>query len=255
MRTELTDSEDELQSKIHSASQLVHEFLSPNPEVFRTCKELGVKFRDRIFNPMITVWMFVTQVISPDKSCQKAVTRLNAWRVTQGLPKVSSKTTSYCKARGRLPEAIFERLLRQTATQCEEVTNEIWLFCGRVVEMVDGWTVTMADTEENQETYPQIANQKPGCGFPMARMVGLFSMATGAIKFTAMSAYQGKQTGETSLLRTIIDRIYRVEFSWRIAITQASGYLRWANFAASISLHGGIIYARSTFAAVPSEAI
>ena len=207
MLTDLNDSDTRLQSKLRSASKLVRDFLSPNPQVLRICDELGYEFRDRIYNPMITVWMFVTQVISADKSCQKAVTRLNAWRVAKGLPKVSSETTSYCKARSRLPEALFERLLRWTATRCEEATDETWLFCDRVVEMVDGWTVTMADSEENQEEYPQLACQKPGCGFPIARMIGLFSLATGAINFTAMAAYQGKQTGETSLLRIILDRI------------------------------------------------
>ena len=205
--TDLTESDTRLQSKLRSASKLVRDFLSPDPQVLRICDELGYEFRDRIYNPMITVWMFVTQVISADKSCQKAVTRLNAWRVAKGLPKVSSETTSYCKARCRLPEALFERLLRWTATRCEEATDEDWLFCDRVVEMVDGWTVTMADSEENQEEYPQMAGQKPGCGFPIARMIGLFSLATGAINFTAMAAYQGKQTGETSLLRIILDRI------------------------------------------------
>ena len=205
--TDLTESDTRLQSKLRSASKLVRDFLSPDPQVLRICDELGYEFRDRIYNPMITVWMFVTQVISADKSCQKAVTRLNAWRVAKGLPKVSSETTSYCKARCRLPEALFERLLRWTATRCEEATDEDWLFCGRVVEMVDGWTVTMADSEENQEEYPQMAGQKPGCGFPIARMIGVFSLATGAINFTAMAAYQGKQTGETSLLRIILDRV------------------------------------------------
>jgi len=205
--TEITDSDDRLQSKLQSVSEVVRGSLLPNVQVLTICEELGYEFRDRVFNPMITVWMFVTQVISADKSCQKAVTRLNAWRVAKGLPRVSSETTSYCKARCRLPEALFERLLRWTATRCEEATDEAWLFCGRVVEMVDGWTVTMADTEENQEEYPQMASQRPGCGFPIARMIGLFSLATGAINFTAMAAYQGKQTGETSLLRTILDRV------------------------------------------------
>jgi hypothetical protein len=203
----LIDSDDKTQSKLHSASMLVRDFLAPNSQVLRICDELGYEFRDRIFNPMITVWMFVTQVISSDKSCQKAVTRLNAWRVAKGLPKVSSETTSYCKARCRLPEALFERLLRWTAIRCEEATSQTWLFRGRVVEMVDGWTVTMADTQENQEEYRQMASQKPGCGFPIARMIGMFSLATGAINFTAMAPYQGKETGETSLLRTILDRI------------------------------------------------
>ena len=85
--------------------------------------------------------------------------------------------------------------------------TEAWLFHGRIVEMVDGWTVTMADTPENQEEYPQMTSQKPGCGFPIARMIGVFSLATGAINLTALGAYKGKQTGETSLLRSILDRI------------------------------------------------
>src|SRR6056297_2836171 len=67
----------------------------------------------------------------------------------------------------------------------------------------------MADTEENQEEYPQMKSQKPGCGFPMARMIGLFSLATGAINHFAIGPYTGKQTGETSLLRSVFDRLLR----------------------------------------------
>jgi hypothetical protein len=75
--------------------------------------------------------------------------------------------------------------------------------------MVDGWTLTMADTEENQEAFPQMASQKPGCGFPIARMIGVFSLATGAINHMAIGAYKGKQTGETSLLRSVLHLIAR----------------------------------------------
>lgn len=148
--------------------------------------------------------MFITQVLSADHSCQQAVTRLNAYRVARSLLKVSSQTTSYCKARCRLPEELFEHLLAWTSRRCEEATNETWLFHERIVEMVDGWTVTMAGSEENQKAYPQMTSQKPGCGFPIARMVGVFSLATGAINHMAMAPYKGKQTGETSLLRIIL---------------------------------------------------
>ena len=103
-----------------------------------------------------------------------------------------------------MPEQTLERLLEIVATRCEQVTEESWLWHGRIVEMVDGWTVTMADTPENQAEYPQMANQKTGCGFPIARMVGLFSLATGAANRVAIAAYQGKQTGETSLLRSML---------------------------------------------------
>jgi len=205
--TEFNEPESDTQSKIQSTSALVHRFLKPDPAVHRLCEELGYQWRDRIYNPMIPVWTFVMQVISADKSCQTAVGRLNAWRVARGLGKVSQKTTAFCKARARLPEALFERLLQQIATACEQATDEAWLWCGRVVEMVDGWTVTMADTPENQEEYPQMASQKSGCGFPIARMIGLFSLATGAANRVAMARYQGKQTGETSLLRSVLHHV------------------------------------------------
>ncbi|WP_231603699.1 hypothetical protein [Neorhodopirellula pilleata] len=67
----------------------------------------------------------------------------------------------------------------------------------------------MADTDENQEAYPQMASQKPGCGYPIARMVGVFSLATGALNRMAIGPYKGKQTGETSPLRSILYSILR----------------------------------------------
>lgn len=207
MNDQSNESVADVQSKLRSAKSLCLDLLLPQVEVLKICDELGHKYRDRVYNPMIVVWMFVTQVLSADHSCQQAVTRFNAWRVIRGLTKVSSQTTSYCKARCRLPEALFERLLIWTSVRCEEASSETWLFHDRIVEMVDGWTVTMADSKENQEKYPQMTSQKPGCGFPIARMIGLFSLATGAINQTALGPYKGKLTGETSLLRTILDRL------------------------------------------------
>jgi hypothetical protein len=201
------NSPADVQSKLRSAKTLCLDLLAPAPAISKICEEIGHAFRDRTYTPMVVVWMFITQVLSSDHSCQQAVTRLNAWRVARGLAKVSSLTTSYCKARCRLPEELLERLLAWTARKCEEITSEAWLFQGRIVEMVDGWTVTMADTQENQEEYPQTSCQKPGCGFPMARMIGVFSLATGAINHMAIGPHKGKETGETALLRTILDRI------------------------------------------------
>jgi hypothetical protein len=197
----------EVQSKLQSAKTLCLDLLLPTPAVSKICQEIGHKFRDCDYTPMVVVWMFITQVLSADHSCQQAVTRLNAWRITRGLQRVSSETTSYCKARCRLPEELFEHLLAWTARKCEEVISEAWLFHERIVEMVDGWTVTMADTDENQKAYPQMPCHKPGCGFPIARMVGVFSLASGAINHMAIGRYKGKETGEASLLRTILKRI------------------------------------------------
>ena len=207
MHNQSSESACDVEEKLRCASSLVLDLLLPQAEVIRICEELKYEFRDRLFNPMITVWMFISQVLSADHSCQQAVTRLNAWRVSRGMTRVSSETTSFCKARGRLPEQLFERLLAWTAQRCEQAANSAWFFQGRIVEMADGWTVTMADTRDNQREYPQMRSQRPGCGFPIARMIGVFSLATGAINLTALGPYQGKKTGETSLLRSVLDRI------------------------------------------------
>ena len=207
MNTQSSTPSADVQSRLRAAKTLCLDLLLPMPAIMKICEQLGHKFRDCTYNPMVVVCMFITQVLSADHSCQQAVTRLNVWRVAHGFEKVSSETTSYCKARCRLPEELFERLLAWTSRRCEEASIQAWLFHGRIVEMVDGWTVTMADTDENQEAYPRTACHKPGCGFPIARMVGVFSLATGAIVHLAIGPCKGKQSGESSLFRTILNRI------------------------------------------------
>ena len=101
----------EVQSKLRDLAFLLRDLLLPGEQVAAVCREMDFPFRQRIYTPMVTVWMFVTQVLSADHSCQQAVARLNGWRTAQGLPRCASETTSYCKARRRLPEALFERLL------------------------------------------------------------------------------------------------------------------------------------------------
>jgi len=160
---EFTEANGQQQEKLRDASSLATELLMPSTKPAAICQSLRHTFRQRVYTPAVTVWMFILQVLSADHSCQQSVGRLNAWRVDRGLPRVSTETTSYCRARGRLPETLFERLLAWTAERCQKARDEAWLFQGRVVEMLDGWTVTMADSEENQQEYPQMTK-------PEARM-------------------------------------------------------------------------------------
>src|SRR5262249_43360575 len=75
------------------------------------------------------------------------------------------------------------------------------------VQLIDGTTVTLPDTEENQQAYPQPDSQKPGLGFPMIRLVVLLSLATAALLDMAFGPYQGKETGETALLRQVLGAV------------------------------------------------
>ena len=162
---------------------------------------------DRIFTPAVTLATFLTQVHSDDHSCRAAVARLKGWLAGRGLPPCSLATGGYCKARQRLPESLLPRLVRRTGDGLQEGAPDDWLFHGRRVVIVDGSGVSMPDTPENQRAYPQHSGQKAGCGSPIARIVVLLSLATGAALDLAIARTTGKLTGENALLRGLRGRL------------------------------------------------
>jgi hypothetical protein len=153
------------------------------------------------------VWVFLSQCLSADHSCRDAVAGLAAWRVAQGLYACSADTGAYCTAREHLPETACLQLVRQTGKELEDQAPPKWLWHGRRVRVADGATFTMPDTAENQAEYPQQKNQKPGCGFPIARMLVVFSLAVGTVLEVAIRPYEGKLTGENSMFRTLHDSL------------------------------------------------
>jgi Transposase DDE domain len=156
-----------------------------------------------IYTPAVTVWVFLSQCFSPDHSCRDAVARLAAWRTVQGLAPCSADTGAYCTARDALPEAACQELVRRSGRELEAQAPREWLWRGRRVRVVDGTTITMPDTPENQAEYPQANTQAPGCGLPIARVLVVFSLAVGSVLEAAIGPYAGKQTGENSLFRTL----------------------------------------------------
>jgi Transposase DDE domain len=163
--------------------------------------EHGVQFRDRLFSPVTTIWGFLSQVLSEDHSCRDAVSRILAHRAASGLQVCSPNTASYCNARSRLPTGVLRSLAKSTAQQLQQDLPEAWRWNGRNVFIADGSHVSMPDTSENQASYPQPVVQQEGIGFPLARLVVLLSLASGACHDLAIAPYAGKGTGETTLLR------------------------------------------------------
>jgi len=176
-------------------------------DIARAVAEEVGKTRDRIFTPIVTLSVFLSQLLSDDHTCLPAVARLSAWRTARGLPACSPDTGGYCKARQRLPETLLPRLVRESADGLQDNAPETWLFHGRRVVLADGSTVSMPDTPENQAEYPQHTLQKPGCGFPIARIVVLIALATGCVLDAAIGAGKGKLTGEMALIRTLHGRL------------------------------------------------
>src|SRR3954447_11059826 len=171
------------------------------PRIREALDEHGVRYRYRVFGPVTTLWGFLSQVLSDDHSCRDAVARIIAHRAANGLETCSPNTASYCNARSRLPTGVLRTLGRQTAAELQAAAAEDWKWNGRSVFVADGSYLSLPDTPENRASYPQPVVQRPGIGFPMARVAVLLSLATGACHDLAIAPYAGKGTGETTLLR------------------------------------------------------
>ena len=169
--------------------------------------EHGVKYRDRVFSPVTTIWGFLSQVLSEDHSCRDAVSRIIAHRATNGIPVCSPNTASYCNARSRILTSVLSTLATRTAEELERSIPDQWKWNDRSVFIVDGSSVSMPDTPENQQMYPQPPTQAKGIGFPLARITVLLSLATGACHDLEIAPYAGKGTGEKSLFRRMYDTL------------------------------------------------
>jgi hypothetical protein len=157
----------------------------------------------QVYNTSVTLWVFLSQVMSIHHGCVSAVAKLITYRVANGLRACSAKTGAYCIARDKLDEPAMHRLVNTSGESIEAKSPDHWLWLGHRVITADGTTVTMADTPANQVEYPQLSGQSPGCGFPILRIVVLFALSTGVVLDMAMGRYKGKLTHEVSLFRQI----------------------------------------------------
>jgi phosphatidylethanolamine-binding protein (PEBP) family uncharacterized protein len=148
-------------------------------------------------------------VLSADGSCREAAARLLAFLAGQSgtEPGIDPATGPYCKARKRLPEKLVSGLARDSGQQLHRRHPSGALLGGRRVKVADGTTCSMPDTAANQKQWPQPKTQKPGLGFPLVRLVAVISLNCSAVLDVAMGPYAGKESGETALLRTILDSL------------------------------------------------
>lgn len=186
----------------------------PEEDINAVFEEEGVSFgqaQGDVYSPSIIMWGFLSQSLfkGEQRSCLAAVARIIMLLVALGRPRCSDNTSAYCRARAKVPVVVIRRLAVQVADRCEDLVPDEWLWKGRHVYLVDGTTVTMPDTADNQAEYPQSSQQEEGLGFPIARMVLLLSLATAMVGGMAMGPYAGKETGETALLRELFDRFER----------------------------------------------
>jgi putative transposase len=162
---------------------------------------------EAIYTPDVTLWAFLSQMVflGELRSCAAAVARVIVFLTSLGCKAPSADTGNYCRARRKLPESVLKRLVLNSGNRLESKVPGDWLWFGRHVKIADGTTTSMPDTEANQGVYPQSTAQKPGLGFPILRMMVVLSLTTAALCGLAFAPYAGKRTGESSLLRSLLD--------------------------------------------------
>jgi len=189
----------------NSSISKLSNLLNNSSELSKTIESYHENVRNREYTPTLTLAMFVSQVLSEDSSCQSIVNQTNIERFDNNLPVLSSHTGAYTKARQRLSLEMIKKLTQESGRLISKNSPEEWLWKGRRVKLVDGTTILMPDTKDNQLHYPQHGGQEEGVGFPIARLVGITCCSTGSLLDVNIGSYKGKGTGEHSLLRGILD--------------------------------------------------
>jgi hypothetical protein len=157
-------------------------------------RQAGHSWRQRVLDPVATLYLFLMQVLHGNTAVAHVV-QFGGWSFTD---------SAYCQARKRLPLAVFHALLERTATTLRDATGGVSDWFGHRVWVLDGSGFSMPDTPELQRAFGQPGNQKPGCGFPVARWLALFDLATGML---LRSAPAPLRTHDMALAKDIGDEL------------------------------------------------
>ena len=169
-------------------TQLADHLAQLIPSHLLASEEEGLNSRQRIYSLRLTFECFVWQLLNPHTACREVVRQVQALCRLHGSRPVDESTSAYIQARQRLPQERFEQVLKAAALAADQRARQVGRLSGRPVKVVDGSTVQLPDTPANQKDYPQPSTQKPGCGFPVMRLVALFSLASGALLEVALGS-------------------------------------------------------------------
>jgi hypothetical protein len=161
--------------------------------------------RLRAYPPLVTLWIFMIQALSPDSSCRAAVARWIAHMSQAGEKLVSSATGGYCRARKRISLDWIRDLTEEIGTQLElEAHPATWRDLH--VLIADGTQLNIQDTAKNCQKYPKRQGEQAR-GLPKLQLVGIFSLVTGALLKMKMGPIIGVGSGESSVLRQMLDTL------------------------------------------------
>ena len=171
-----------------------------SPELLGTTEAQVPAHREQVYPPTVALSMSTRQVLDVDASCQKAVNGWAAQHAADGLNPCSVRTGGFCRA----PVQMASTLTRETGCLHNRKARLQRLWRGRSVKLVDGTGISMPDPQENQACYPRPNTLAPGVGFPLARLVMVMCLATGAALDMTVGPHSGKGTGELARVRRLL---------------------------------------------------
>jgi hypothetical protein len=146
--------------------------LLPPDAILAACGEIGYTgWRDRVLTPVTTVHLFLLQILHGHTACSH-LPHLSGLRFT---------AAAYCQARARLPIRFFALLLERFSRAVQRSAVDDGRWHGHRTFLVDGSGCSMPDTPALQDAFGQPNVQRPGCGFPVTRLLGLFHAGTGVL--------------------------------------------------------------------------
>ena len=138
--------------------------------IHAACEAVGyTAWRDRLLNPVITVHLFLLQILHGNTACRH-------------LPHLAGfyfSASAYGQARAKLPLRGLAHLLERLGQSAQATVAAEGRWHGQRTCCVDGSGCSMPDTPVLQAEFGQPSEQRPGCGFPVARLLALFHAGTG----------------------------------------------------------------------------
>lgn len=177
-----------------------------------------------VFDKSTTLWAFLHEMFHTGtrRTLKAAVQDVQQLRIAKGLDPNAANTGAYAAARAKIDVKVPTFLMQTVAQNAENAVPQDMRICGLKISELDGSTLSLQDTPDNQEKYPQPKSQKAGLGFPLWRIVVLISAATAMVQMVAYGPWRGKGTGEASLFVSLFEQL-RKAASW-IEVVVADRY-------------------------------
>ena len=222
---------------LHSLESLASAWLPA--EMLRELASLPLK-RLRWLPLPLVFWACLNMVFHPGSSCRETQRSIQSWWKQRQRIWRNPCSSAFCAARARLPLDWLRRLWWRAADRLAASAPTLAGGHGRRVLVVDATSVTAPDTGENQQEWPQTKSQKPGCGWPLINLAGIFCLGSGAL----LRAAHGKWgTGEARLFALLRRTVRRGDI-----LVADRGFWSFANLAL-LPMRGADFLVRGRYAA------